>query len=146
MPVLHRKMLYCSVDLTETAHACWIAHFASAHSGLDQLADLLRDRARSSASDLFAGVALCETKAVADGSPVARCFCANSLANLVDCEPYSVLTEIDDRAIWIRTETIMFTIYASEVLVLNVMNYRLKFDRSALNATVDTASGVIYIA
>jgi len=96
--VLCRKPIDCSIDFTEAAHSCRVAHFARAHAGLDQSANLCGNRALPGALDLFAGIAFVKSEAVTDGTRVTLCLRSDKFAHIIDREVRSFVAVIDDPA------------------------------------------------
>jgi hypothetical protein len=141
---LHRRLVFIretfdgSRDFAEATGAGRIAHFASAHAGFDQATHDCRDRARARAHNFFACVTLRESKAITDRAVVAFRFRCDQFAHIIDRKARSTIAVIDDFTIRIGTEPISFAFHAIEMLVSDVMKYRLTFDRPAFSSALDT--------
>ena len=71
------------VDLSETAHARGVTHFAGAHFCFSQLCNSYRNSRASLTRDLSARVTLSEPEAVADGTLVSVRFHGHKLTQII---------------------------------------------------------------
>ena len=131
--MLCRKPIDCSIDFTEAAHSCRVAHFARAHAGLDQSANRCGNRALPGALDLFASIAFAKSEAVTDRSLVTLSLCSDKFPKIIDGEARSLISVIDDGAMRFSAEAICLAIHAIKMFVLDVMKNRLTLDRTAFS-------------